>query len=165
MAGKADEAIAEAEKALKTEPDNVSVYLTLGRAYGGKRDYEKAAAALEHAERLQPSIETLYSLAISWLSLGNAHGNAQAEAAFERMRKMAGESGSLHVLIGRAYRDAGMMPQAASGRGARESCRDGRATSSCRASRRALRNRSCLPGSSRRVRRLPRDRRPPLRLP
>jgi tetratricopeptide (TPR) repeat protein len=112
MAGKADEAIAEAEKALKAEPDNVGVYLTLGRAYGGKREYEKAAAAQEHAERLQPSIETLYSLAISWLSLGNAHGNAQAEAAFDRMRKMAGESGSLHVLIGRAYRDAGMMPQA-----------------------------------------------------
>jgi len=56
MAGNADEAIAEAEKALKTEPDNVSVYLTLGRAYGGKREHEKAAAALEHAERLQPSI-------------------------------------------------------------------------------------------------------------
>lgn len=112
MAGNADEAIAEAEKALKTEPDNVSVFLTLGRAYGGKREHEKAAAALEHAERLQPSIETLYSLAILWLSLGNAHGNAQAEAAFERMRTMAGESGSLHVLIGRAYRDAGMMPQA-----------------------------------------------------
>jgi len=112
MEGKPDEAIAEAEAALKAEPENVSAYLTLSRAFSEKREYENAAATLEHAERLQPSIETLYSLAISWLSQGNAHGNAQAEAVFDQMRKMAGESGSLHVLIGRAYRDAGMMPQA-----------------------------------------------------
>jgi tetratricopeptide (TPR) repeat protein len=112
MAGKPDEAIANAEKALKVEPDNVGVYLTLGRANSDKQQYTKAAEALSHAERLQPSIETLYSLAIAWLSLGNAHGKAEAEVVFGRMRAMAGESGSLHVLIGRAYRDAGMMQDA-----------------------------------------------------
>lgn len=112
MAGKPDAAIVEAQKALEAEPDSVGVYLTLGRAYSDKHEYEKAAAALEHAERLQPSIETMYSLAITWLSMGNAHGNAEAEAVFQRMREMAGESGSLHVLFGRAYRDAGMMQEA-----------------------------------------------------
>ncbi|HUY80946.1 MAG TPA: tetratricopeptide repeat protein [Acidobacteriaceae bacterium] len=112
MAGKPDMAIANADKALKAEPDNVGVYLTLGRAYSDTRQYEKAAKALEHSEQLQPSIETLYSLAIAWLSLGNAHGKAEAEVVFRRMRKMAGESGSLHVLIGRAYRDAGMLNEA-----------------------------------------------------
>jgi cytochrome c-type biogenesis protein CcmH/NrfG len=67
MAGKPDASIANAKKALKAEPDNVGVYLTLGRAYSDKREYEKAALTLDHAERLQPSIETLYSLAIAWL--------------------------------------------------------------------------------------------------
>src|SRR5579875_3443959 len=70
MAGKPDLAIANAEKALKAEPDQVGVYLTLGQAYSDKREYEKAAETLERAERLHPSIETLYSLAIAWLSLG-----------------------------------------------------------------------------------------------
>jgi tetratricopeptide (TPR) repeat protein len=112
MAGKPEDAIAEAEKALKADPGNVGVYITLGRAYSDKRQYAKAAEALEHAERLQPSIQTLYSLAISWLSVGNAHGKAEADRIFGQMRAMAGESGSLHVLIGRAYRDAGMMPEA-----------------------------------------------------
>ena len=112
MAGKPDESIANAKKALKAAPDNVGVYLTLGQAYSDKREYEKAALTLDHAEQLQPSIETLYSLAIAWLSLGNAHGKAQAEVVFGRMRAMAGESGSLHVLFGRAYRDAGLMKEA-----------------------------------------------------
>ena len=112
MADKPDASIANAKKALEAEPGNVGVYLTLGRAYSDKREYEKAALTLDHAERLQPSIETLYSLAIAWLSLGNAHGKAQAEVVFGQMRAMAGESGSLHVLIGRAYRDAGMMKEA-----------------------------------------------------
>lgn len=112
MAGKPDASIANAKKALEAEPDNVGVYLTLGRAYSDKREYEKAALTLDHAERLQPSIETLYSLAIAWLSLGNAHGKAQAALVFRQMRAMAGESGSLHVLMGRAYRDAGMMKEA-----------------------------------------------------
>lgn len=112
MANQPDNAIAYARRALAAQPGNVGVYLTLGRAYSDKRQYTQAAAALNHAEQLQPSIETLYSLAIAWLSLGNAHGKAEAQSVFARMRAMAGESGSLHVLIGRAYRDAGMMPDA-----------------------------------------------------
>jgi len=112
LAGKPDEAIAAAQKALVSDPDDAGAYLTLGRAYSDKQDYKKAAEALSHAERIQPGIETLYSLAICWLSLNNAEGKEQAEAVFRQMKEMAGDSGSLHVLMGRAYRDAGMMPEA-----------------------------------------------------
>lgn len=112
LSGQADEAIAEAQRALKDEPNHAGVYTTLGRAYMQKGDYPKAAEALAHAAQLQPEIETYYSLAICWLSLKTPEGNKRAEAVFEQMKEMAGDSGSLHVLFGRAYRDAEMMQNA-----------------------------------------------------
>lgn len=112
IAGQSDDAVAEAQAALSTDPDNAQDYLTLGRAFSNKQEYTKAADALSHAERLQPSIEVLYSLAICWLSAGDAQGKKQAEIVFNQMKEMAGDSGSLHVLMGRAYRDASMMPEA-----------------------------------------------------
>lgn len=112
IAGQSDDAVAEAQKALSTDPDNAQVYLTLGRAFSNKQEYAKAADALSHAERLQPSVEVLYSLAICWLSTGDAPGKKQAGVVFNQMKEMAGDSGSLHVLMGRAYRDASMMPEA-----------------------------------------------------
>lgn len=112
IAGQDDDAIREAQLALAADPNNAGIYLTLGRAFSDKQDFKKAADAISHAERIQPSIETLYSLAICWLSADNAQGRQQAAAVFDQMKKMAGDSGSLHVLIGRAYRDAGLMPDA-----------------------------------------------------
>jgi tetratricopeptide (TPR) repeat protein len=112
MAGQDEDAILEAQKALSADPGNVGAYVTLGRALSDKQEFAKAADALSHAERIQPSIETLYSLAICWLSLNNAQGRQNADAVFARMKEMAGDSGSLHVLMGRAYRDAGLMPDA-----------------------------------------------------
>ena len=112
LAGQDDDAIREAQKALATDANDAGAYLTLGRAFSDKQEFTKAADALSHAERIQPSIETLYSLAICWLSTNNAQGRPRADAVFARMREMAGDSGSLHVLMGRAYRDAHMMPDA-----------------------------------------------------
>ncbi len=112
MAGQDDDAIREAQQALAADPNDGGAYLTLGRAFSDKQEFTKAADALSHAERIQPSIETLYSLAICWLSINNAQGRQRADAVFAQMKEMAGDSGSLHVLIGRAYRDASMMQDA-----------------------------------------------------
>jgi tetratricopeptide (TPR) repeat protein len=112
LAERPDDAILYAQKALPADPDNARSYLVLGRAFTAKEEYAKAADALSHAARIQPSIETLYSLAICWLSINNAQGRQQAAGVFEQMKQMAGDSGSLHVLFGRAYRDAGQMPDA-----------------------------------------------------
>jgi len=112
LAERSDDAILYAQRALAADPNNAQTYLLLGRAFTAKGEYTKAADALSHAARIQPSIETLYSLAICWLSTNNAPGRQQAAAVFEQMKEMAGDSGSLHVLFGRAYRDAGQMPEA-----------------------------------------------------
>jgi tetratricopeptide (TPR) repeat protein len=112
MAGQSDGAILEAQKALAADHDDAGAWLTLGRAYTNKQEFTKAADAISHAERIQPSIETLYSLAICWLSLNNAQGRQHADAVFAQMKETAGDSGSLHVLMGRAYRDANLMQDA-----------------------------------------------------
>jgi tetratricopeptide (TPR) repeat protein len=112
LAGRPDDAILQAQLALAADPNNAQAYITLGRAFTAKQEYAKAADALSHAARIQPTIETLYSLAISWLSTNNPQGKQRAAAVFEQMKEMAGDSGSLHVLFGRAYRDAEMMPDA-----------------------------------------------------
>ncbi len=110
LAERPGDAILYAQKALAVEPNDAQAYLILGRAFTAKEEYAKATEALSHAARIQPTIETLYSLAICWLSTNN--GRQQAAAVFEQMKQMAGDSGSLHVLFGRAYRDAGQMPEA-----------------------------------------------------
>ena len=112
LAGRPDDAISEAPRALAADANNAGVYSALGRAYMQKGDFAKAADAFTHAVRLQPEIETYYSLAICWLSLKTPGGNKRAEAVFGQMKELAGDSGSLHVLFGRAYRDAEMMQNA-----------------------------------------------------
>jgi len=78
LAERSDDAILYAQRALAADPNNAQTYLLLGRAFTAKGEYTKAADALSHAARIQPSIETLYSLAICWLSTNNAPGRQQA---------------------------------------------------------------------------------------
>lgn len=111
MAGQVDKAIAETVRVLHRDPNNVEANLVMASALTHKQEYAKAAAYYAHAARLQPSIRTMYSLAICWLSTGTPQGRRRGDQVFEQMKATAGDSGSLHVLMGRAYRDAGMMPQ------------------------------------------------------
>lgn len=112
LAGQQDEAIAEARKAIAETPNDPKPYITLGRAYLAKGEFDKAADAFTHATRIHPDIDVLYSLALSWLSSKDPDARQRADAVFAEMKAMAGDSGSLHVLMGRAYRDAGLMPDA-----------------------------------------------------
>jgi len=105
-------AVEQVQQALALDPSNAHAYVTLGRAYMRAGDSAKAADALTHAAQLRPGIETYYTLAICWLSIKTPEGNKRADAIFEQMKEMAGDSGSLHVLFGRAYRDAERMSDA-----------------------------------------------------
>jgi tetratricopeptide (TPR) repeat protein len=107
-----DDTIAQVQQVLSTDSNNPRLYLILGRGYMQKGDYSKAADAFAQSAKLDPEIETYYSLAICWLSLKTPEGNKRAQAVFDQMRAMAGDSGSLHVLFGRAYRDAELMSEA-----------------------------------------------------
>jgi cytochrome c-type biogenesis protein CcmH/NrfG len=68
--------------------------------------------AFEQAARIKPDIETLYSLATCLLQTKTPSAREKSTKVFEQMIRVAGDSGSLHVLFGRAYRDAGDMPAA-----------------------------------------------------
>ncbi len=112
LAGQADVAIDEAQKALAASAHSIENYRVLSQAFLSKQDYSRAADVLTRAAQQKPDIELYYSIAICWLSTGNAAGRQKADAVFAKMKAMAGDSGSLHVLFGRAYRDANLMPEA-----------------------------------------------------
>lgn len=107
-----DEAIQQANDAVASSPANGRAYSTLGSALMFKKEYARAAVALSKSIELAPDIETQYYLGIAYLSTGDAKDKQTAAKVFQDMTKTWGESGSLHVMFGRAYRDAQDMPSA-----------------------------------------------------
>lgn len=112
QAGHFDNAIQQAEKVRATDPNNIRANHVLGSALTQKGEYAAAVDPLTRLANAEPSVENLYSLAIGLLNTGRPDDKLRAVAVFERMMKTSGDSGSLHVLFGRAYRDAGDMPSA-----------------------------------------------------
>jgi tetratricopeptide (TPR) repeat protein len=107
-----DAAIAEADQVLPRHPDDLRALTVLGRAWMLKKDYGKAAQFLARVAAISPSIESLYSWATCLLASRDPKDRARAAEVFSQMTQLAGDSGSLHVMFGRAYRDAGDMPAA-----------------------------------------------------
>jgi tetratricopeptide (TPR) repeat protein len=101
-----DDAIAETTKALAADPKNARGWAVQGKAWMKKQDPSKAAESLLRSVEIQPDIDVAYSLGVSLLA---AKQTAQAEVVFHNMVEMAGDSGALHVLFARAYRDADML--------------------------------------------------------
>jgi tetratricopeptide (TPR) repeat protein len=110
--GRYDEAIELAERVRASDPNNLKADRVLASAYVQKGDYASAVEPFTRVATAQPSIENYYALANCLLQTGKPEDKARAQAIFDRMVKSAGESGSLHVLFGRAYRDANDMPSA-----------------------------------------------------
>ena len=111
-ANRLDEALADAGRVLAVDPDNTRALTVRGRAWMAKQEYHKAAEALTRSVGLAPDLETFYSLGICLLSTKDPADKTRAGAVFQEMIHYAGDSGSLHVLFGRAYRDANDMPGA-----------------------------------------------------
>lgn len=107
-----EEALADADNVLASDPNNVRALNVRGRTFMAKQDYSKAAEALSRSVQIAPDVETFYSLGISLLSTKDPADKDRAAAVFQQMMQFAGDSGSLHVLFGRAYRDANDMPSA-----------------------------------------------------
>ncbi len=112
QANRLKEAVLDSDKALATDPNDARAYGVRGRALMRQREFAKAADSLSRAAQLQPDIETFYSLGICLLATKDAKDKERAAAVFRQMVELAGDSGSLHVLFGRAYRDAEDMPDA-----------------------------------------------------
>jgi len=107
-----DDSLAEAAKALALEPNNARAFNIQGKAWMKKREYHKAVDSLQRSVELHPEFEPAYALGVSLLSLKDPDSKKKAAQVFETIVKSVGDSGSLHVLFGHAYRDAEMQDEA-----------------------------------------------------
>jgi tetratricopeptide (TPR) repeat protein len=105
----ANDAIAEAEKALFSAPNNARAWNVEGKAWMLLRDYRNAAKYLSRSIRLKGDVESAYSLATCLLALKEKEN---AALVFQDIINNVGDRGSIHILLGRAYRDAGFMDEA-----------------------------------------------------
>lgn len=107
-----DDAIADADMARATAPQSNLADQVLARALMQKGDYAKAAESLTRLSKEHADVPTLYSLAICLLATKKPEDKQRALQVFGQMQSLTGDSGSLHVLFGRAFRDAEDMPSA-----------------------------------------------------
>jgi len=108
-ANRPDDSLIEASKALLLDPNSARAFNIQGKAWMKKRDYRKAVDSLQRAVELQPDFEPAYALGVSLLSLKDAESKKRAAQVFDTIVSAMGDSGSLRVLFGRAYRDAEMQ--------------------------------------------------------
>ncbi|MGA3371403.1 MAG: tetratricopeptide repeat protein [Terracidiphilus sp.] len=107
QAGDLDKAIQFAQKALAADPGNLRAERILASGLAGKGEYAQAVEPFTRIAQAEPTIDNQYLLLECLLETRKPEDKARALAVFERMKKSAGDNGSLHVLLGRAYRDAG----------------------------------------------------------
>jgi tetratricopeptide (TPR) repeat protein len=104
-----DDSLVEASKALLLDANSARAFNIQGKAWMKKQDYRKAVDSLEKSVQLHPEFESAYALGVSLLSLKDAESQKKASQVFDSIVKSMGETGSLHVLFGHAYRDAEMQ--------------------------------------------------------
>ena len=105
-----DKALDPLLKAAQLQPNNTDVHRTLGKTYFALGDYEKSARALEVAVKLAPKdFNTSFTLAITYLQQRKF---TDARRVFDSMIAEFGEQPQIHIAIGRAFREAGRLPEA-----------------------------------------------------
>ena len=105
-----DKALDPLLKAAQLQPNNPDVHTTLGKTYFALGDYEKSARALEVAVKLAPKdFNSSYTLAITYLQQRQF---TAARRVFDSMIAEFGEHPQIHIAIGRAFREAGRLPDA-----------------------------------------------------
>ncbi len=106
-----EKALVPAGKVLVIAPDNVGAHQMLGKAYFMLGDLAKAITELETAAKLAPNdIDVAYTLGIAYL---RNRQPAAAKQLYSSLIKVFGEKPQLHVIIGRAYRQSGLLADAA----------------------------------------------------
>lgn len=97
-------------KAARLQPNNADIQRTLGKTYFALGDYEKSATALEVAVKLDPKdFNSSFTLAITYLQQRQF---IAARRIFDSMIVEFGEQPQIHIAIGRAFREAGRLPEA-----------------------------------------------------
>jgi len=104
-----DKALSEAANAILSDAQNFRAWHVQGKTWMMKKDYQHAAESLARSISMHPDLDAAYALAISFLQL---HQKDKAAAVFQQMIEVGGDRAGLHVLFGRAYRDAELMQDA-----------------------------------------------------
>jgi len=112
QAGDLDKAIEFARQALAGNPGDLRAEMILASALDQKGEYSEAIEPFSKIAQAEPTVDNLYPLAECLLQTRKPEYKARAAEVFEQMLKIAGDSGSLHVLFGRAYRDGDFMQDA-----------------------------------------------------
>jgi tetratricopeptide (TPR) repeat protein len=104
-----DDSLAEAAKALALDPGSARAFNIQGKAWMKKRDYRKAVESLQKSVQIQPEFEPAYALGVAILSTKDPDSAKKAAEVFDSIVASLGDSGSLHVMFGHAFRDAEMQ--------------------------------------------------------
>jgi tetratricopeptide (TPR) repeat protein len=110
QAHRTDEALSVIEPVTKAEPQNADAWNVQGKLLMDKKSYGPAAEALARSLELQGNPLVAYALASAFLNLNQTD---KAQAIFRQMTDTAGSSASVHIMIGRAYQNAGKTEEAA----------------------------------------------------
>lgn len=106
-AGQYDDAVSQAKEVLATHPDDLRATRVLATSLLQKGDATEAVEPFSRIASAEPSPENSYALANCLLQTRKPSDRAEAQEIFRQMQQRNGDSGSLHVLMGRSYRDAG----------------------------------------------------------
>ena len=109
-ANRTDEALAQIEPITKADPQNADAWNVQGKLLMDKKSYAAAAEALARSLQLQGNPLVAYALATAFLNLNQTD---QANAIFKQITEAAGDSASAHIMVGRAYENAGKTGDAA----------------------------------------------------
>jgi len=112
QAGQLDDSLTLARQAQAAGSGDPRIDRILASALVQKGQFADAVAPFTRIAHAEPTIENLYALANCLLETRRPEDKVRAQAVFAQLAQVAGDSGSLHVLMGRAYRDAGDMPSA-----------------------------------------------------
>jgi tetratricopeptide (TPR) repeat protein len=105
-----DKALEPSQRALVIDPNNAGAHQMLGKTYFMLGDLRKSVGELETAARLAPTdIDVVYTLGIAYL---RDRQPVAARQLYDSMIKQFGDRPQLHVIIGRAYRQSGLLSEA-----------------------------------------------------
>jgi tetratricopeptide (TPR) repeat protein len=103
-------ALAPLSTALVRDPGSPAAHHMLGKTYFMLGEFEKSTSELETALILAPKdYDVTYTLGLAYLKQRKI---VPARKLYDRMIKQLGNKPQLRVLIGRAYRETGFLPEA-----------------------------------------------------
>lgn len=108
--GQYKKAIEPLRRALVVDPQSSSAHQMMGKTYFMIGEFEDAEHELATAQKLSPTdYDVLYTLGLVYL---RQHKFEPAKQLYDRMVVQLGDQAPLRVLIGRAYRETGFLPEA-----------------------------------------------------